>query len=544
MTDREQSIIFSLNGENGEPERFGAYKDFAATENQSPDFLPGLVSLGFIKAAVLRSLRFLIVMATAGLVLGLGVYMMSPHQYQAAASLLLTHGPYEDTQSAAANNQAIAETRAVAGLALHELRLQQTVSSFLSTYTVTPVTDRVLVITASAPSADQAVLRANAVASAFLKFRADEMRSEQSLVVASLNQQINAAKQRVSSVDAQISQLTSQPTSSAQQSRLSSLRTEQIGAKAALGNLQDGLSNNQTTTLPALTAALKGSETLSVAPIVHSRLKSLIIYGAFGLIAGVFLSLGIIILRALVSNRLRQRDDIAYALDAPVKLSVGKLRAGPWPALGGRSTKRGLDMRRVVAHLQAALPRSTQGPPGLAIVAVDNAPVAARTVAALAASYASQGARVVTADLSRGAHIARLLGVKSPGSHEVSCDGANFTLAVPDRDDAAPSGPLHRVNSPAASLQAGDPLVAPDTSADILLTLVTLDPALGGDHLATWATTAVVMVSAGESSAERIHGVGEMIRLAGTRLDSIVLVGADKSDESLGLAPVYEETTV
>jgi hypothetical protein len=52
------------------------------------------------------------------------------------------------------------------------------------------------------------------------------------------------------------------------------------------------------------------------------------------------------------------------------------------------------------------------------------------------------------------------------------------------------------------------------------------------------------MVSAGGSSAERIHGVGEMIRLAGTRLDSIVLVGADKSDESLGLAPVYAETTV
>ena len=32
-------------------------------------------------------------------------------------------------------------------------------------------------------------------------------------------------------------------------------------------------------------------------------------------------------------------------------------------------------------------------------------------------------------------------------------------------------------------------------SADLLLTLVTLDPALGGDHLATWATNAVVVVS-------------------------------------------------
>lgn len=544
MTNRDQTTIFSLNGENDEPGRFGAYSDFADSENRPPDFVPGLVSLGFIKAAILRSARFLGVMAAVGLLLGLGVYMMSPHQYQAAASLLLTHGPYEDTQSAAANNQAIAETRAVAGLALHELGLQQTVSSFLTTYTVTPVTDRVLVITASAPSADQAQLRANTVASAFLKFRADEMRSEQSLVVASLNQQINAAKQQVNSISTQISQLSSQPTSSAQRSQLRSLRTQQTSAKVTLGNLEDGLSANQTTTLPALTAALKGSQILSVSPLAHSRLKSLILYGVFGLITGFFLSLAIVILRALVSNRLRQRDDIAYALDAPVKLSVGKLRTGRWlPAPRGRAARRDLDMRRVVAYLQGAVPRSTQGPPALAIVAVDNAPVAARAVAVLAASYASQGDRVVTADLSKDAHMARLLGVKSPGSHSVSSDGANFTLAVPGRDDAAPIGPLRRVSSPAAPLQAGDPLVASDSSADILLTLVTLDPALGGDHLATWASTAVVMVSGGQSSAERIHGVGEMIRLAGTRLDSIVLVGADKSDESLGLAPVYAETT-
>ena len=86
-----------------------------------------------------------------------------------------------------------------------------------------------------------------------------------------------------------------------------------------------------------------------------------------------------------------------------------------------------------------------------------------------------------------------------------------------------------------------DPLVTSDVSADLLLTLATLDPAVGGDHLATWASNAVVVVSSGESSAERIHGVGEMIRLAGMRLDSVVLLGADKSDESLGLTPRPEE---
>jgi hypothetical protein len=76
------------------------------------------------------------------------------------------------------------------------------------------------------------------------------------------------------------------------------------------------------------------------------------------------------------------------------------------------------------------------------------------------------------------------------------------------------------------------------SSADLLLTLVTLDPAMGGAHLATWASEAVVAVTAGRSCAEEVRSAGEMIRLAGTRLDSAVLIGADRSDTSLGrLAP-------
>ena len=78
----------------------------------------------------------------------------------------------------------MAKTPAVAGIAVHELGLQQSASSFLSTYTAASVTDRVLTITASAPSGNQAVLRANAVASAFLKFRADELQAQQNLVLA------------------------------------------------------------------------------------------------------------------------------------------------------------------------------------------------------------------------------------------------------------------------------------------------------------------------------------------------------------------------
>jgi capsular polysaccharide biosynthesis protein len=542
VTDRDQRIMFSLNGDNGESERFGAYDDFVATENRSADFPPGLVSLGFIKAAVRRSAGFLFVMTIVGLLVGLGDYVATPHEYQASASVLLTLSPLEDTETAAVNNQAIAATPAVAELAVHELGLQQSADSFLSSYTVTAITDRLLTVTASAPSANQAVRRASAVANAFLEFRANDLQAEENLVLESLDQQINQAKQRVNSIGAQINQLSSQPTTAAQQSQISRLRAEQNNEAATLASFQQSVTGTQTSTLPVLTAALKHSEILSVAPLPHSRLKRIILYAGIGLIAGLALGLTIVIVRAVVSDRLRRRDDIAYALDAPVKLSVGPLRARRWlPNLPGRGAKRDLDMRRVIAHLHMAVPRTTHGPAGLAVVAVDNAPVVARAVTALATSYASQGTQVVTADLSSDARLARLSGVKGPGVHAVSRNGVNFVMAVPDHYDPAPVGPLPSAISPTGPAQAGDALVASDIAADLLLTLVTLDPALGGDHLATWATNAVVVVTAGQSSAERIHGVGEMIRLAGTRLVSVVLIGADKSDESLGLTPRPDE---
>ena len=79
--------------------------------------------------------------------------------------------------------------------------------------------------------------------------------------------------------------------------------------------------------------------------------------------------------------------------------------------------------------------------------------------------------------------------------------------------------------------------------ADLLLILATLDPASGGDHLVTWASSAAAVVTAGRSSSTRIRAVGEMIRIAGLRLASVVLIGADKSDESLGLVHARDEVS-
>ena len=539
VTDADQTIVFSPNGNDGLPERLGYYNDFATTDNRQSDFAPGLVSLAFIKEAIWRGARFWYVTAVIGLLIGFGLYVKSPHTYQASTSLLLTLGPYEDVQTAAANEQAMAESRAVAGLAVRQLGLRESSSSFLASYTVTPVTDRVLLITASAPSSIQAVTRTGAVASAFLEFRATELEVAQKLVLESLDEQVEQTKQAINSISAQIDHLSSaQSPTPAQRSQLSSLRAQRNQAANTLTSLAQAVVNGQTSAA-ATTAAVKGSTVMDAAvPLAHSRLKPLVLYSAVGLVLGLALGLGIVVVRALASDRLRRRDDVAQALGAPVKLSVGRIRPHRWlPDRRATASGRDANVQRVVSYLDRAMlvkPKDA----ALAVVAVDDPRAAALSLISLAMSWAEQGRRVVLADLARGAPAAKLLGVSKPGINTVSAHGYHLFIAVPAHDDLAPVGPLGRAREKRSPFT--EEVTAACSQADFVLTVATLDPAIGGDHLSTWALDAVVMVTAGRSSWTKIEAAGEMIRLSGTRLVSAVLVGADKTDESLGMVRVPE----
>jgi hypothetical protein len=172
------------------------------------------------------------------------------------------------------------------------------------------------------------------------------------------------------------------------------------------------------------------------------------------------------------------------------------------------------------------------------VVPVDNTASAARAVVALAASV-GRGKQVVVADLATGAPAARLLGIRKPGLVEVDHDDAHLTVMVPAAGDMAPAGPLRGLDQ---KVKPDAALASACARADIVLSLVSLDPACGGDHLATWATDVVAMVTAGRSTATRIHTVGEMIRLSGARLASVVVMDFDKADESLGASTEYLAT--
>jgi len=538
LTDEYQTVIMpSPNVIGTSPGRFGAYEDSAVVEDRAAEFEPNLVSLRFLAAALRRSAWLWCVAAVAGLLVGSLAYAATRDPYQASTTLLLTLDPSQNVTAQAADNeyqadnQAMTQSRTVAGLAIRKLGLRESVSSFLSSYSATSVSDRVLVITDSASSSDQAVLRANAIAAAFLQFRAGELLEEQQLTRSAFDQQIGQTRQGISSLRQQISRLSASPASAAQQAQLSNLQTELSQATSTLAGLNGAAFSYETTTQPAIAAEAKSDVVLDGAvPLPYSQGKHLLLYALIGLFLGLVLGLAVALIRALVSDRLRQRADVSQALGAPVKLSVGRLGLNGRHGLAAASH---LDVRRIAAYLDRSLPRNPRGAAALAVVPVDAPRAAALSLVSLALSRAQQGEQVVLADLAGGAPAARLLGIDEPGVRMVSGYDNRLIVAVPDGDDVLPPvGPLGRAQLPGSPFT--DAVVSACARANLLLTLATLDASLGGDHLATWATDAVVVLTAGRSSWTTISAVGEMIRLSGTRLESSVLIGADDTDESIG----------
>jgi capsular polysaccharide biosynthesis protein len=538
LTDEYQTVtIQSQNVMGTSPERFGAYEDSAVVEDRPAEFEPNLVSLGFLAAALRRSAWLWCLAAVAGLLLGSLAYAATRDPYQASTTLLLTLDPSENVTAQAADdeyqadNQAMTESRTVAALAIRKLGLNESVTSFLSSYSATSVSDRVLVITDSAPSSAQAVLRANALAAAFLQFRASELLEQQQLTVSSFDQQIAQTTQDISSLRQQISRLSASPASAAQRSQLSNLQTERSQATSTLAGLNEAALTYQTTTQPAITAEAKGDVVLDGAvPVPYSQPRHLLLYALIGGFIGLVLGLAVVLIRALVTDRLRQRTDVSQALGAPVKLSVGRVRLSRRYGLAAADH---LDVRRIAAFLDRAVPKNPRRAAALAVVPVDDPQAAALSLVSLALSRAQQGEQVVLADLVGGAPAARLLGIGEPGVSIVSGQDNRLIVAVPEGDDVLPPiGPLGRTWIQGSGFT--DTVAPVCARANLVLTLATLDASLGADHLATWATDAVAVLTAGRSSWTTISAVGEMIRLSGTRLESAVLIGADDADESVG----------
>lgn len=516
---------------------FTVDNDLAADEVTADDLVVGMPTRPVVGPAIRRTVRWWCAAGLVGLVLGAAAFTkLLPPPYKAASSVLLIQPAAQNGADVMLTEIAIADSHAVAETAMRKLGVPVTarsIQTFLGEYTAASLSDRVLQFTAKATSSSTAVNRAQAVAEAFLQVRNAELNSELTDTISAIDQQISQGKQHVSLLSQQISALSRQSPSPTRQAEIASLQAQRKLANGTLTGLNQAAKSYETTTKVATASVIRGSSILDRAMPAHrSKIKYPLIYFGGGLAGGLALGLGLVSVLALVSTRFRRRDDIARALGAPVRLSLGRVRLGR----GGMAVANKPEIRQIVAHLRRIVPASSSGPATFVLVAVDAPDVAAVALVSLAMSYAGEGKRVIVADLTPNAAACRLLGSIEPGVHNVTADGQPLVVACPEPDDMAPLGPRR---GPAPANDARRPSRALDrvyAAAEVLLTLTTLDPALGADHLATWAADSAVVLTAGESTGTRIHTSGQMIRLAGVSILSAILLGADRTDVSLGAA--------
>jgi capsular polysaccharide biosynthesis protein len=533
VKDSEQPTIATAGVKDGLPKPLWTYEDFPDEEADTTDAPASkLVALGDITAAIKRSKRIWCIAAVVGLLLGSVLFISTKPSYQVSVAILITNDPTQDPVTQQATNQLLAQAPTLAAEMVQKLGLNETPTDFLKTYTATVTSNQVLTIAISAPTARLATDRATTLATAFLQYRAQTLQNTQSTVFAAENQQLSTEQQALTALNKQISQVQSGTATAGNGTSLTALRAKQTKATALVSALEASVASSQATMRITTTSMVSGSSVLGMTPAtpVNSRKKTLLEYVVGGLLGGLVIGLGYIAIRAIVTDRLRRRSDVAEALGAPVRISVPTTGTGGKPLVRRGTAEPDGGINRVVGYLRNALPSNARGPATLAVIAVDNAKAVAPIIATLASTCAREGKRVLVADLSGGA-LAEQLGEAKPGVHTITVNQDRIVLSVPPSGDIAAVGPLSRRGSGAAATNG---VASAYSGADILITLAVLDPGVGADHLSTWANEAVAVITAGASTTVKIHATGEMIRGAGIHLASAVLLGADSADESLG----------
>ena len=519
---------------NGHTGRRAGRASFAESRHRQADDPEGLISMRALRGALRRRAWLVCAATVAGLAVSGALFVFAPPAYQAETSILITNNPDLDAASQMQGNVTLAESYQVAAIAVHKLGLHENATSFAHSYTVAAPTDELLQITANASTASEADRQANALAAAFMQYRARSLDLQEQIDIPPVNQQISAATKQLGNLNQQIQAESGQPKSAQRTKKLSSLMASQHALDAKLGALKYYVSNYPLVTL----SMIKGTAVQdAAAPIPPSRKRIELMTGVAGLVVGLTVGLGIVVVDAAASDRLRRRRDIARALGAPIKLTIAKPRAAGLADRGKLAPASAGGMPRLVAHLRSNMRAGNGTPSALAVIAVSNGDVVARAMVRLAKTYAREGKRVVLADLADGAPAAGLLRVRDAGVHLAGPDRERIVVARPDPSDRVPMGPVRRRSQGAPRIRPGKALATVYASADVLLTIATLDPANGAEHLATWTTDVVVVVTAGRSAAPTLRSTGEMVRLSGLKLVSAVLVGADKADDSLGAAP-------
>ena len=485
----------------------------------------GLVSLHYLIGALRRRWRTWVSVGVLGMVLGATWIVLVPAQTVGNVSLVLAHEAGTDQTLAMATDVSLLQTRTVAETVIKALDLDMTPEAFQQSVVVTPITSQVMLLDVRAPNAPEAKRRADQLASTFLEFRSAQMRTRTDSIIAGNKERIAGLQERVDRLTSEYDSLSGGGTE--QQSQAAAALTERSQAVAEIGTLQE---SNEDASLQ-VDAQLAASHVLDPANATpHGHLKAFVLPPLSGLIGGLAVGIGLVLFSTLASDKLRRRDEVALALGVPVRASVGDLRRRRLTTLWRGTAKKKRDAAVITHAVQSAI-RVDEMPSRLVIACVDNIEDGERLTALLAAQLVRAETPVLLVDLGDPGGLAAEL------THALG-DEAGSTAPTVLRPDGLPhlsTGPFGVPAGTSGLVADDDPRREAWSQAEVVLTLASVDPARGLDELPTWADRVVMLVTAGRCSAERLRTAAELVRSVGLELTFAVMVGSDRTDESLGL---------
>ncbi len=478
-----------------------------------------MIALRPLLARIWRKRRVWLMTALLGLIVGTSLRVVIPSKDSAVTDLYLAQLVGANPSTAMADDVALLKTEVVAKEAVSSGHLHDSPIALTSHYSGLPLSDTILAIKFTGSSPGEALSGAKAVAQAFLSLQARELRLQTDVLVRGLQSQTRSLDAQISELDAQINSLSSAAPTTQTGDQLTDLVDQRDAAATQASQLQvqteQARLNEQSVD--------QGSHVLDPAAIVPVSVKKMTFMDALsGLIVGLAVGLAAVIFSSILRQSAPDRSTVAATLGAPVELSLGpyhrprvmrKRRLSrqiyePSPALQ-------MVNRRLRGHLESA-PGSA-----LAVVTAGAAEPAALAGASLALTLSSEGHGVVIVDAAENRDLAWVLGLTTK------------TQAVETFQVPGVGGPGVRVivapEDPAQMAQK-----TPPDDADAVLVLATLDPAFGADHLASWVTDAVMILSPQKVSLTRLSITREMLRNAGISLRCVILLGSDPEDNSSG----------
>jgi capsular polysaccharide biosynthesis protein len=481
-------------------------------------------------SALRRRWRLLIAIPLATALLGIAYLVTVPAASQASATYILVQPPNTDPATGMATDVSFLQTRAVASDVVESLDLPMTPEDFGKSFVATPVTSNVLYVVLSAPDDAAAVERLSALTEAFLGFRTAQLQGQTKALTDGYQEQIDALSERVEALTKQYNSLDDAPVESAAAATANEVLVQRAQAQSEIEALQRKIEDANLTT-QALVVASHVLDEPSVVP--RSPLRRTVLVVASAVIGGVALGVGFVVVTALASSTLRRREDVARALDAPVRASVGRVRSHRVRRLLTRAD-RAKHNRDLIVHYLADHVAGPDAPSHVLLGCVGDPRAVRGIVLGAADRLAAAGVETLVVDLSRSGSIAKGKAPKPTSEHGPGRSGLPTTLR-PEGIAGLARGPLlPDGRGRGARAPAGDPRYPAWERASVTLTVVDLDPSMPMDTLPTWGTELVVIVEAGRATAEMLASSAALVARAGVDLSFALMFDADATDESYG----------